>query len=209
MAPLRQVGAGLSGEVEGGAFAYALFVGNGLEPATLRPGWLENGGLSGEGDGVLVAGRLVGSPIGALPETVADLDGGEVALGVGAAAFGSLADARDVVAVEADALLHAHGAHALTEVLWDRDDAGGVTERLAVYGEVGYTAAGFVTVAGRVEWLDPDRGTGGSVLGVTAGAAFLFFDNAVRIQADYTHRQELDAPEQDDDALQLQLQLQL
>lgn len=224
MAPFRQVGFALEGDIAGPMFHYSVGMYNGLQRNDLfGEGYVENSAAFGNRfDELAFAGRLETAPLGELGDSMADLDHSPFRFGVGCSAIYSNGGTRDIVAVEGDFLLHSHGFHLLGEFLWDQAEPERQPtqasaqleklERMGVVGEVGYVVLPhMLTVAARVEWMDPNTEIEDNGDQVTVGGGFAFhvWEDYAKVQVDFTHREELKGATLDNDALVIQVQLGL
>ncbi|WP_433932361.1 porin [Sorangium cellulosum] len=224
MAPFRQVGLHVEGHFRDRAFSYFAGMFNGFQRSDqFFAGYVENAAsLGNRFDNVAYVARLATEPLGPLPRSLQDLAVSRPRLGAGASYFFSDGGTRDIHGVGADVLLHAAGAHALVELLWNQSrperaptQATGqlapVTS-LGLVGEVGYFVRRIkLGVSARFEWLDPNLDLSDEADGwaLTAGASYHFIDNVLKAQADFTHRQEAHGVALENDAVALQLQLNL
>ncbi|MGK3968166.1 porin [Sorangium sp. So ce118] len=224
MAPFRQVGLHVEGHFRDRAFSYFAGMFNGFQRSDqFFAGYVENAASFGNRfDDIAYVARLATEPLGPLPRSIQDLAVSRPRLGAGASYFFSNGGARDVHGVGADVLFHAAGAHALAELLWSQSrperaptqplgQLAPVTS-LGLVGEVGYFVRRIkLGVSARFEWLDPNLDVSDETdsWALTAGASYHFIDNVLKAQADFTHRQEVHGLALDNDAVALQLQLNL
>ncbi|WP_437634867.1 porin [Sorangium sp. So ce854] len=224
MAPFRQVGLHVEGHFHDRAFSYFAGMFNGFQRSDqLFAGYVENAASFGNRfDHVAYVARLATEPLGPMPRSIQDLAASRPRLGAGASYFFSDGGTRDIHGVGADVLLHAAGAHALVELLWNQSrperaptqptgQLAPVTS-LGLVGEVGYLVRRIkLGVSARFEWLDPNLDLSDETDGwaLTAGASYHFIDNVLKAQADFTHRQEAHGVALENDAVALQLQLNL
>ncbi|WP_438007055.1 porin [Sorangium sp. So ce321] len=224
MAPFRQVGLHVEGHFRGRAFSYFAGMFNGFQRSDqFFAGYVENAASFGNRfDDIAYVARLATEPLGPLPRSIQDLAVSRPRLGAGASYFFSNGGTRDIHGVGADVLFHAAGAHALAELLWSQSrperaptqplgQLAPVTS-LGLVGEVGYFVRPIkLGVSARFEWLDPNLDVSDETdsWALTAGASYHFIDNVLKAQADFTHRQEVHGLALDNDAVALQLQLNL
>ncbi|WP_437689375.1 porin [Sorangium sp. So ce176] len=224
MAPFRQVGLHVEGHFHDRAFSYFAGMFNGFQRSDqFFAGYVENAAsLGNRFDNVAYVARLATEPLGPMPRSIQDLAVSRPRLGAGASYFFSDGGTRDIHGVGADVLLHAAGAHALVELLWNQSDPERAPTQptgqlapvtsLGLVGEVGYFVRRIkLGVSARFEWLDPNLDLSDETDGwaLTAGASYHFIDNVLKAQADFTHRQEAHGVALENDAVALQLQLNL
>ncbi|GMV40571.1 MAG: hypothetical protein AMXMBFR64_22870 [Myxococcales bacterium] len=224
MAPFRQVGMSLEGDILGPMLHYSVGLFNGFQRSDLfGEGYTENAAAFGNRfDELAVAGRLSTAPLGELGESMADLDHSSFRFGVGCSAFYSDGGTRDIIGVEGDFLIHSHGFHFLGEFLWDTAEpeskpTQGSTqlakvERMSAVGELGYVVLPrMLSLSARVEWMDPNTGIddNGDQVAISAGFAFHVWEDYAKVQAEFVHREELNGPSLDNDAMVIQVQLGL
>lgn len=224
MAPFRQVGMSIEGDILGPMFHYSVGMYNGFQRNDLfGEGYTENSAAFGNRfDELAVAGRLETAPLGEMGETMADLDHSAFRFGVGCGAYYSDGGTRDIIGAEGDVLIHSHGFHFLGEFLWDTADPEheptqgstqlATVERMSAVGEVGYVVLPhMLSISARVEWLDPNTGRddNGDQVTVAGGFAFHVWEDYAKIQAEFVHREELNGPSLDNDAMVIQVQLGL
>ncbi|WP_437513375.1 porin [Sorangium sp. So ce1099] len=224
IAPFTQVGVQAEGHFQDRAFSYHAGVYNAFQRADqFYAGQSESlAPLGNRFEGIAVAGRLATEPLGPLGRTLQDVAGSPFRVGAGADGFFSNGGARTLYGASADVLVHASGLHALGEVLWTGASPKSVPTQpiaqvtsvssLALVFEAGYMiVARKLGVSGRVEWIDPnmDVDDEGDNLVLTGGVSYHAYDDLVKAQLDYTHREELGGLSLANDALILQLQLSL
>ncbi|WP_437940709.1 porin [Sorangium sp. So ce341] len=224
MAPFTQVGIQAEGHFQDRAFSYHAGVYNAFQRADqFYAGHSESlAPLGNRFEGIAFAGRLATEPRGPLGRTLQDVAHSPFRLGVGADGFFSNGGARTLYGASADVLLHAAGLHALGEVLWTGASPKSVPTQpisqvtsvssLALVFEAGYMlVARKLGVSGRVEWIDPnvDVDDEGDNLALTGGVSYHAYDDLLKAQLDYTHREELGGLSLANDAVILQLQLSL
>ncbi|WP_438009801.1 porin [Sorangium sp. So ce321] len=224
IAPFTQVGIQAEGYLQDRAFSYHAGVYNAFQRADqFYAGQSESlAPLGNRFEGIAVAGRLAAEPLGPLGRTLQDVARSPFRVGAGADGFFSNGGARTLYGASADVLVHASGLHALGEVLWTGASPRSVPTQpiaqvtsvssLALVFEAGYMiVARKLGVSGRVEWIDPnmDVDDEGDNLVLTGGVSYHAYDDLVKAQLDYTHREELGGLSLANDALILQLQLSL
>ncbi|MGK3964870.1 porin [Sorangium sp. So ce118] len=224
IAPFTQVGVQAEGHFQDRAFSYYAGVYNAFQRADqFYAGQSESlAPLGNRFEGIAVAGRLAAEPLGPLGRTLQDVARSPFRVGAGADGFFSNGGARTLYGASADVLVHASGLHALGEVLWTGASPKSVPTQpiaqvtsvssLALVFEAGYMIVDRkLGVSGRVEWIDPnmDVDDEGDNLVLTGGVSYHAYDDLVKAQLDYTHREELGGLSLANDALILQLQLSL
>jgi hypothetical protein len=224
MAPQHQIGAALDGELWEGKLGYTGGVYNGFQRSEyFYAGYEENYAPFGNRfHGLAYAGRLRAAPLGRLDPTIADERHSPFRFGVGASYFYSDGGAVNTHSAAGDALLHVAGFHLLAEALWslaDPDetptvptDAVEQVTAFAAVGEAGYMILEeMLGVTARFEWIDPNTNTDneGDNWLLTAGASYQLLDRLLRVQAEYTHREEINGLSLANDSFTLQFQLQL
>ncbi|WP_433935596.1 porin [Sorangium cellulosum] len=224
IAPFTQVGIQAEGHFQDRAFSYHAGVYNAFQRSDqFYTGHSESvAPLGNRFEGIAVAGRIATEPRGPLGRTIQDVAHSPFRIGAGADGFFSDGGARTLYGASADVLLHASGLHALGEVLWTGASPKSVPTQpiaqvtsvtsLALVLEAGYMiVARKLGVSGRVEWIDPnvDVEDEGDNLVLTGGVSYHAYDDLVKAQLDYTHREELGGLSLSNDALILQLQLSL
>jgi hypothetical protein len=224
MAPFHQIGAELDGDPWDGAFGYSAGVYNGFQRSDqFYSGYVENfSPLGNRFDGMAFAARLRSEPIGRLGPTVADEEQGPFRFGVGASYFYSHSGARDLHSAAGDALMKVAGFHLLAEALWSLS-VPQAEPTVPTTGLEQVTSFGLVAEAGymiiqdafgltaRFEWIDPNTNTDdeGDNWLLTAGAGYQLLERLLKVQAEYTHREELHGLSLANDSVLVQFQLQL
>lgn len=224
MAPSGQMGGLVAGSVAQGRFHYQLGVFNGFQRSDLfYSGYRTSlAALGNRFDNLAYAARIASS---------LDTPGSDIPLprdfknrfNVGASYFFSDGGARDIHSAEGDLLFQRGGFRLLAEVLYSKTIPESVPtqpttqtatiDSLGVVAEGGYTL--FRTVSGnlRFEWIDPnmvvDDATDNWLLTVGASVAPPSIEKFVRIQLEFTHREEVHGKSLDNDSLTLQTQLVL
>jgi Phosphate-selective porin O and P len=224
-APFTQVGLHAEGHFLNEAFSYYAGVYNGFQRSEqFYAGQSESYAPRGNRfEGLAFAGRVATEPLGPLgSRAIQDLERSPFRFGAGADYFFSNGGARALHGASADVLLHISGLHVLSEVLWTRSIPSSVPTQpitqvtsissLAVVGEAGYMIiTRRLGVTARVEWIDPDldaKDESDNLL-ITAGTSYHVFDDLLKAQLEFTHREELAGLSLANDTLTLQLQLSL
>lgn len=186
-------------------------------------GYLENPAPVGNRfDGLAFTARLEAEPIGRVGPTIEDLYGSKPTFAVGAAGFVSNGGTKTTLGLGADALIHAHGLHVLGEFVFHKNDpktqptqpTSDITsvKSLGVTGEVGYLfLKRVIGLTARFELLDPNtevKDESDSWI-LTVGPSLHAIGNTVKMNLDYTHREELHGKSLKNDAVVLQFQLNL
>jgi len=224
MAPQHQIGASLDGELWDGKFGYTGGVYNGFQRSEyFYGGYEENYAPFGNRfHGLAYAARLRAAPLGRMDPTIADEKHSPARFGVGASYFYSDGGATNTHSAAGDALLHVAGFHLLAETLWSLSDPdetptvpSDMVEQVTAFSMVGETGYMILQdalgISARFEWIDPNTNTeneGDNWL-LTAGASYQLLDRLLRVQAEYTHREEMFGLSLSNDSVTLQLQLQL
>ena len=224
MAPGRQLGLTVEGDVADGAFGYAMGVYNGFERRTnFFEGYAYGSALLGNRlTRLATVLRLTSEPLGKIGHTMADLKGGDFRLGVGASGFYNDGTTTTTYGWEADVHVKVAGFHLAAE--YTQDHASPVqkpTTSLTVPAEIGRSALaaemGYmilptqlgVTVRGElVDDNDTDENNG-DVLVIAGGVQYYWYETGLRVGLDYIHRQELHGQNLDNDTLVFQFQLEL
>ncbi len=224
MAPGKQLGMVASGEMFEAALGYQLGLFNGLQRTNqFYQGFIQNASpLGNRFDGLLYVARVTSEPLGRLPGTAADEEHGKLRFGVGANYFYSDGGARDVHSAGGDAHVMWRGLHALAEALWartipetDPSIAGAVPLEVTTFtfsGEAGYMILPRrLGVAARFEWLNPNdkQDDESDSWLATAGATVHLVDQLLKAQLEYTHRQEVNGVQLENDSVTFNLQGQL
>jgi hypothetical protein len=153
---------------------------------------------------------------------MADLNHDKLRLSFGGSFFYSNGGTRDILGAGGDVLLHFRGLHLLGEFLSNRSsprpnptqpsNQASPVQSLAAVGEVGYMVLRKrLGITARFEWLNPNTAAedeSDSWL-VTGGLNYHVLRDLLRAQLDFTHRQEIHGKSLENDALLLQLQLNL
>lgn len=224
MAPGQQLGMVASGELFKAALGYRLGLFNGLQRTNqFYQGFIQNASpLGNRFDGLAYTARITSEPLGRLPGTAADEEKGPLRFGVGANYMYSDGGARDVHSAGGDVHLMWRGLHALAEAIWartipetDPSIAGAVPLEVTSFtfsGEAGYMILPRrLGVAARFEWLEPNdkQDDESDNWLVTAGATVHLVEQLLKAQVEYTHRQEVNGVQLENDAVTFMLQGQL
>ena len=224
MAPGQQVGVLGHGAVGKNAFIYDVGVFNGYSRSDqFYAGYAQNYAPFGNRfNGIAVVTRLATEPVGPLGPTIMDEIHQSPRFGIGADYTFSNSGARVIHAASADALLHARGFHLLAEFLYTAAipkerpaQPSTTTTNVKSFGLVAETGYMIVPklfgVSARFEYIDPNtdvKDEGDNWL-VGGGPMVEFLEDIVKIQAEYTHREEVHGQSLSNDAVVLQGQLAL
>jgi len=232
MAPFRQMGLTLQGNIANGMLRYAVGIYDGFERrANFHQGYVENLGLRGNRfNGMAFAGRLETQPLGPLGPYLADLrttgERSAPLLGVGGAFYYEDGETTRSMGAEGDLLFKIYGLHLAFEYLWDTAEPSSTptttmtipaeTTRTALVAELGYAfqmRSQPLAFGGafRMELLDDNTAIedSGDALVLTGGLAAYWHKHHLKASLDYTHRAERHGLALDNDTLLLQLQLAL
>lgn len=211
--PGSQLGGSIMGSVFGGRFAYAVGVYNGEE------GRFTKGDL---GKGMLYAGRIQISPLGSLDPAESDIECSPFRFSIGGDYFYNNNASIETHAVSGDVAMKWKGASLSGEVIWDRRTPStqpvlptslpSTVERLGWYVQGGYfVIPRMIEIAARFEWLDDQRdiSDAGDIWLLTGGVNIFMFNNYLKAQLNYTHKQERKVKEILNDVLFAQFQVNL
>lgn len=224
LAPQQQLGAFAHGLLAGGKFQYHVGVYNGFQRFDqFYSGYRQP--LAGYGnrfDNLAYAARVA---------TSLDTPGDDIPLpgdkknrmNIGASYFYSDGGARDIHAVEADAFFQRGGVRALAEFIYSvavpesqPSQPTSQTDDIASYAvvaEAGYTFRKMVGAHVRFEWIDPNTAVKDNADNwlLTAGLSFNppVIGKYSRLQAEYTHREEVFGLALDNDSVTIQAQFML
>lgn len=224
MAPFHQLGVSAEGRLFSGVLNYAVGVYNGLQRTDqFFQGYTENAALVGNRFGGLTyAARLRSDPLGSPGRAALDLYHDKLRLSFGGSFFFGNGGTRDILGAGGDALLHYRGLHVLGEFLMNRSNPRenptqqtnqlSPIQSLGAVGELGYVLLRKrLGLTARFEWLDPNTAAKdeSDCWLVTGGLSYHVLRDLLRAQIEYTHRQEIRGQSLKNDALVLQLQLNL
>ncbi len=224
MAPFRQVGLTVEGEVADGLFGWAVGAYNGFMRSTnFHQGYGEAAALEGnQFTNLAYAARLDLELLGPMGDGLADLDQGPARFGIGAAFYYDDGKTVQTMGAEADLLLQIAGFHLAAELLWDSSEPAEqptTTEaiptaitRMSMVAEAGYVILPErLGATVRVELIDDDTelDDSGDQLIVTGGVQCYFRRHHLKAGLEFTHRSELEGLALDNDSLLAQLQLEL
>ncbi|MFO0611447.1 MAG: hypothetical protein U0414_02580 [Polyangiaceae bacterium] len=231
MTPGQQVGAVVHGEVSTATetvtrdyVTYDVGLFNGLSRSDrFFAGFAQNfAPLGNRFEGLAVVARVATAPIARLDPTVADTHHSSPRFGIGGDYFFSDGGTRALHGASLDAILHASGFHLLAEGFFtyaapkarptEPTNQVAAIPSLGLVGEAGYTIVkDLLGLAGRFEYLDADMNVDdeGDTWLLTAGANVQFLDGIFKIEAEYTHREEVFGTALENDSVLLQGQLWL
>jgi hypothetical protein len=224
MAPSRQVGLSVEGNIGGGLLHYAAGVFNGFERGLgFYEGYSQPRAFEGNRyEQLAYGGRASMQPFGSIGSDLADLDGGPLRLSIGTSMFMVDGSTNRISAWETDVALKAHGFHFVAEYLADtaepthqpETDAGVPVElsRMSVVGEMGYMIIpARLGITARGEWIDDnvELEDAGDALVISGGLQFYWHRHHLKAQLDFTRREELHGIAMDNDTLLFQLQFAL
>ena len=224
IAPFRQLGLTLEGEVGNGLAHYWLGVYNGFERHTnFHEGYVENSGFQGNRfNRMAFGGRVSLEPLGPVGEDVADLDCGGFRVAVGTSLFYNDGLTTRTTAWEADLHMKLWGFHLMAEYVADSSEPQkkptttstipAKSDRFGLTTELGYMILpGQLGVTVRTEWIDDNESqdNNGDALVLTGGVQYYWKRHHLKAQLDFTHREELEGLSLDNDTLLLQLQFEL
>jgi len=224
MAPGRQLGLTIEGDIADGAFGYALGVYNGFERRTnFFEGYAHGAALLGNRlTRLATVLRLTTEPLGTLGSTMADIEGGDFRVGMGASGFYNGGTTTTTYGWEVDLHMKVAGFHLAAE--YTQDHAAPVekpTTSLTVPAEIGRSALaaelGYMILPAQLgltvrgEMIDDNDGeeSNGDVLVIAGGIQYYWHQTGLRAGLDFIHREELKGQARDNDSLVLQLQLEL
>jgi hypothetical protein len=224
MAPFQQLGVSAEGRLFSGILNYAVGVYNGLQRTDqFFQGYTANAALLGNRfEGLTYAARLSSDPFGRPGRAALDLYHDKLRLSLGGSFFFSNGGTRDILGAGGDVLLHYRGLHVLGEFLMNRSNPRenptqqtnqlSPVQSLGAVGEVGYAVLRKrLGITARFEWLNPNTKAEdeSDCWLVTGGVSYHVLGDLLRAQVDFTHRQEIHGQSLKNDALVLQLQLNL
>jgi len=224
LAPFRQVGLTLEGDVGDGIARYWLGVYNGF---TRRPsfglGYDEATALDGNRfTNLAYAARVELAPLGPVGDGLPDFDRGGARLGVGGSFFYDDGRTIQTMGWEVDAIFKIAGFHLALEWLNDSAEPSDTPEtdatlpttidRMALTAEAGYLIIGDeLGVAARFELLDDNTelDNAGDQIVIGGGVQYYLHRQHLKAVLEFTHREELEGQSLDNDALVLHVQLAL
>jgi hypothetical protein len=224
MAPFRQVGLSLEGNIAGGLLHYSAGVDNGFERGVgFYEGYQQPKAFDGNRyEQLAYGGRASMQPFGPIGSDLADLSGGGLRLSLGTSTFLLDGSTNTISAWGVDVAMKARGFHMVAEYLADtaepaqepETDAGVPVElnRMCLVGEMGYMILPEqLGLTARAEWIDDnvEIENAGDALVIGGGLQYYWHRQHLKAQLDYTHRMELHGMSLDNDTLLFQLQFSL
>lgn len=224
MAPFRQVGVTIEGEIGNGLLRYAVGTYNGMvrEPNFLQ-GYEQTAALAGNRfTSLSVVGRLELAPLGSVGSSLVDFERDKLRVGVGGAAYYDPGKTVESFGWEVDMVLKVKGLHFAFEYLSDSAEPTdtpttpgtipSAVDRQAMVAELGYLfIADEFGATVRFEWLDDNKNieNNGDSLVFSGGLQYYMHRHHLKMQLEFTHRSELHGLALDNDALMLQVQTAL
>lgn len=224
MAPFRQVGLTVEGDVGNGILGYALGVYNGFSRSqSFNEGYRETASLEGNRFTRLAYVAHVSlAPLGSIGKGLADFDCSNPKLGLGGSFYYDDGKTVQTLGIAANLVFKAKGLHVAAEYLYDSAEPStdpttdpvvpSAVSRHALIAEVGYMVLPEqLGVTARFELLDDnmDLDNNGDQIVLTGGLQYYFKRDHLKAQLEYTHRSELEGVALDNDALLLQVQFEL
>ncbi|MFO0751180.1 MAG: porin [Myxococcota bacterium] len=224
LAPFRQVGLTIEGDVGDGIARYWLGAYNGFtRRSSFGLGFEEATALDGNRFTRLAyVARAELAPLGRLGEGLPDFERGGLRLGLGGGFYYDDGKSISTLGWEIDAVMKVAGLHLALE--WLNDSAEPTTQpttdtsiptsidRMALAAEVGYlVCSDKLGVTARFELLDDDKDVdnGGDQIAIGGGVQYYLHRQHLKALLEFTHREELHGASLDNDALLLQVQLGL
>lgn len=224
MAPFRQVGLTLEGELGEGLASWALGVYNGFSRSpSFNEGYRESTALEGNRFTRLAyLAHVALAPLGSLGEGMADFERGGLRAGLGASFYFDHGKTVETMGFEVNLMAKIAGLHFLAEFLYDSAEPStapttdatlpDAIARQALITELGYLVLDDrLGVTARFEVLDDnvDLDNNGDQIAITGGLQYYLHRQHLKAQLEYTHRRELKGLALDNDALALQVQFKL
>lgn len=224
MAPFRQVGLTLEGEIGNGIAGYSLGVYNGFaRNQSFNEGYRETASLEGNRFSRLAYVAHVSlAPLGSIGKGLADFARSGPKVGIGGSFYYDDGKTVSTLGIAANLVFKARGFHLAAEYLYDSADPAqnpttdatvpASVSRQALIAELGYLILrDELGVTARFELLDDnmDLDNNGDQIVVTGGLQYYFHRHHLKAQLEYTHRTELEGVSLDNDSLLLQVQFEL
>lgn len=224
MAPFRQVGLTIEGDVGNGIVRWALGAYNGFSRSqSFNQGYRETTALEGNRFTRLAyVARAELAPLGPLGDGMPDFSRKGLRLGVGGGFYYDDGKTVETLGWEVDLLLKVCGFHFAAELLNDSAEPAdqpstdpvvpGSVSRMALVAEAGYLLIGEqLGLTARFELLDDntDLDNNGDQIVVTGGVQYYLHRQHLKAQLEFSHREELHGLSLDNDSLMLQVQFEL
>lgn len=224
MAPFRQVGLTIEGDVGNGILRWALGAYNGFSRSqSFNEGYRETTALEGNRFTRLAyVARADLAPLGPVGDGMPDFARKGARLGLGGGFYYDPGKTVETLGFEVDLLFKVAGFHFAAEYLYDtaepsdRPATDAVVpsdiSRMALVAEAGYLlVADELGLTARFEWLDDNTelDNNGDQIAVTGGLQYYFHRQHLKAQLEFTHREELEGLALDNDSLMLQVQFEL
>ena len=224
LAPFRQVGLTIEGDIGNGILRWALGAYNGFSRSqSFNEGYRERTALEGNRFTRLAyVARAELAPLGPVGDGMPDFSRGSFRLGVGGGFYYDAGKTVETLGYEVDLIIKSCGFHFAAEFLSDTAEPSdqpatdpvvptSIT-RMALVAEAGYLIVGEVFgLTARFELLDDntDLANNGDQVVVTGGVQYYLHRHHLKTQLEFTHREELDGLSLDNDSLMLQAQFEL
>lgn len=224
MAPFRQVGITIEGDIGNGIVHWALGAYNGFSRSqSFNEGYRETAALEGNRFTRLAyVARAALAPLGPVGKGLPDFARKGFRLGVGGGFYWDDGETVSTIGWEVDLIMKIAGFHLVAELLNDTaepsDDPSTDSvvptsiSRMALAVEAGYLLIGeTLGLTARFELLDDntDLDNNGDQIVITAGLQTYLHRHHLKAQLEFTHREELEGLSLDNDSLLLQVQFEL
>ena len=224
LAPFRQVGLTIEGDIGNGILRWALGAYNGFSRSqSFNEGYRETVALEGNRFTRLAyVARAELAPFGPVGDGMPDFARGGFRMGVGGSFYYDDGKTVSTYGYEVDLIIKTCGFHFLAEFLSDSaspsDDPTtdpvipSDVDRMALVAEAGYLLIGEqLGVTARFEWLDDNTelDNNGDQIAISGGFQYYLKRQHLKAQLEYTHRTELEGLSLDNDSLLLQVQFEL
>jgi hypothetical protein len=224
MAPFRQVGLTLEGDLGNGLASWALGVYNGFSRApSFNEGYRESTALDGNRFTRLAyLAHVELAPLGSLGDSIADFDRGGLRVGLGGSFYFDHGKTVETLGFEVNLMAKISGLHFIAEYLYDSAEPAAeptttgtipaAVSRQALITELGYLLIGdTLGLTARFELLDDNRDldNNGDQIALTGGLQYYLRRQHLKTQLEFTHRSELEGLALDNDSLMLQVQFEL
>ena len=224
MAPFRQVGLTIEGDIGNGILRWALGAYNGFSRSqSFNEGYRETVALEGNRFTRLAyVARAELAPFGPVGDGIPDFSRAGFRMGVGGSFYYDDGKTVSTYGYEVDLIIKSCGFHFLAEFLSDSaspsDDPTtdpvipSDVDRMALVAEAGYLLIGEeLGMTARFEWLDDNTElpNNGDQIAISGGVQYYLRRQHMKAQLEYTHRTELEGLSLDNDSLLLQVQFEL